>query len=479
MTNWLNKKRVNVLLGLSFEAGRVEGSIVRKANGGCDASTPFSFSLVGDIAKMDPQVVGEELRKQLDSCNIHERSCVVALPSDWVLSCQSEIPELPEEDIVGYLELEAERGFAYSTDELIICRSQFKSPSGLVHVTQIGVPRENVEHLEQVLRVARLTPVSFTIGLCAGFGSSENAEPGVLNLVVNESSFGFFAETAGGVSVIRSLQLPPRNSENNDGESLDMMGRELRMTLGQLPAEVRTSLKVLRLIGDQSVANQLGQSLAQRSKSFGLELQRNKLRADFGLQHGHSGQTNVIPAMLLAAKYISGAKNDLEFLPPRLSAWKQFSTKYSSKKLVYTGVVAGAMVAIVSIAFLIQQFQLSGLRSRWSALRFDVESIERMQQDIKKFRPWYDDSMRHLSIMRLLTEAFPEEGTVIAKSLEIHEGGMVICAGTANDHASLLKMLDRLRVSTQISEVQVDQLRGKSPLQFTFNFQWLGKSANL
>ena len=44
-----------------------------------------------------------------------------------------------------------------------------------------------------------------------------------------------------------------------------------------------------------------------------------------------------------------------------------------------------------------------------------------MQQQIRKFRPWFDDSFRNLTILRKITEAFPEEGDVTAKTLEIRD----------------------------------------------------------
>lgn len=479
MTKWLKNKRVNTLLGLSFEADRVDGAVLRKVNGGIDISNPFASALVGDLATVDPQIIGAELRKHLDSAGIHERNCVVGLPAAWVLSCQSHLPELAEADVDDFLDLEAERGFAYTADELIICRSKFKSLTGSIHVTQVAVPRENVERMEQILRAARLSPVSFSTGLCAGFGSQENVTQGILNLFVNESSVGFLAVADGGISVIRTLQLPPATKENGASLSVEAARRELRVTLGQLQPEVRATVRGLQIVGGGPEGDQLYQNFGATAKAWGLSLQRGQLKPAFGLENGHTARVLISSAMLLAAQRLSGQPPAVEFLPPRLSAWKQFTSQYASKKLVYSGVAAGALAGLVLIAFLIQQVRLSGLRSQWLSLKTPVQEIEEMQQEIKKFRSWYDDSLRNLNILRRLTEAFPQEGTVVAKILEIHSGGVVTCSGTANDHAALLKTLDRLRASTEVTEVQVDQLRGKAPLQFTFNFKWTGATPNL
>jgi hypothetical protein len=101
-----------------------------------------------------------------------------------------------------------------------------------------------------------------------------------------------------------------------------------------------------------------------------------------------------------------------------------------------------------------------------------VTELENVQQQIRRFRPWFDNSMSNLSILRRLTEAFPEDGVVSAKTVEIRDFSNVTCTGTARDNLALLKTLDHLRGTKEIGDVKVDQIRGKSPLQFTFNFHW-------
>jgi len=101
-----------------------------------------------------------------------------------------------------------------------------------------------------------------------------------------------------------------------------------------------------------------------------------------------------------------------------------------------------------------------------------VREVEDLQGRLKRFRPWFDDSVRGLLVMKTLTEAFPEDGAVTAKNVEIRDVGVVVCTGSAKDSTALLRTLDKLRAAREVTDVQVDQLRGKSPLQFTFNFRW-------
>ncbi len=141
---------------------------------------------------------------------------------------------------------------------------------------------------------------------------------------------------------------------------------------------------------------------------------------------------------------------------------------------------AAAVVFIVLCLFLYQQVQLTRLRSQWNGMSAKVADLEGVTQQIHQYRPWFDPSMRALSIMRLLTQAFPEDGVVTAKTIEIRDLNFVTCTGTARDTQSLLKTLDRLSASPGVSEVHRGAFRGKSPIQFTFDFHWEpgGQSAN-
>jgi hypothetical protein len=133
---------------------------------------------------------------------------------------------------------------------------------------------------------------------------------------------------------------------------------------------------------------------------------------------------------------------------------------------------------LVAGAFGFQQWQLSDLRSQWTAMAPTVTELDDLQQQIRKFRPWFDESFRNLSILRKVTEAFPEDGMVSAKSFEIRELSSVSCSGVARDNAAFLRLHDQLRATKEIADLKVDSVKGKMPLQFTFNFRWEPGGAN-
>ena len=139
---------------------------------------------------------------------------------------------------------------------------------------------------------------------------------------------------------------------------------------------------------------------------------------------------------------------------------------------MWAGATAGSAALLVLGAFLAQQWQLSRLQSKWTAMEPKVKELENLQHQIRKFRPWFDNSFRNLSILRSLTEAFPEEGVIFAKTVEIRAQNVVTCSGSARDTQAFLKTLDQLRTAKEVAGLTVERISGKAPLQFSFNFHW-------
>jgi hypothetical protein len=157
---------------------------------------------------------------------------------------------------------------------------------------------------------------------------------------------------------------------------------------------------------------------------------------------------------------------------PKATLIEQFVTKYSSGRLRTTGAIAAGIVAMVGGLFLFQEFELILLRSRWSAMSAKVGELQTVQNQIQQYHPWYDDTFRDLAILRQLTLAFPEDGAVTAKTIEIQNDNTVSCSGNARDSAALLATLAKLRAADGVGHLKVDMIHGKSPMQFTFDFQY-------
>src|SRR3989440_10160432 len=125
----------SALLGLSLDGSRLEGVVLRRTNGSVVEQKTLFASLSLDPLTNDPELVGREIRNQLDQAGIRERRCAVCVPLSWALTLQVKVPELPETDVASFLELETERGFPVSPDTLSVSQSRCRCASGEQHAT--------------------------------------------------------------------------------------------------------------------------------------------------------------------------------------------------------------------------------------------------------------------------------------------------------------------------------------------------------
>lgn len=458
------------VLGLAFDSGRLEGVAVRRTNGSVEVKRSFAVSLSLDVLTQEPELVGREIRGHLATAGIRERTCTVAIPSSWALTVQVKLPDLPEADQESLLQMEAERGFPCAVDTLIVASSRFRAPSGETQVMLVGVPRHHVLRLQQVLKAAQLRPVSFSLGI-AGLEPPENVTQGEVILLAGEAGLGLCIWGAGGLAALRFLEGAFEMDGSEKRVQTDQVVRELRITLGQLPAEVRSEIHRVRIFGEGDVSDELAEQLTPRLEGFGLPVERARHYAAGIWGVTLPAGTPISAGLGLALQRITGRSVGLEFLPPRISTWQRLRTRTSSARLVWVGATVGALALCVAAAFGFQQWQLWRWQSRWSAMSKRVTGLQDQQTLIKRYRPWYDQSLQSLNILRRLTEAFPVEGTVSAKSVNLREPATVTCIGTARDGEVLLKTFDRLRQAGDVSDLNLET-RGSSPVEFTLSFQW-------
>jgi len=473
MTSFLSKKRTpTTLLGLALDGHHLEGVLLHRSNGSLQILKSFTTTLALNPINGSPELVGREIRNCLDQAGVRERRCTVCVPLNWALAIQATIPEMPESDVASFLEIEAEKSFPYSPDALTMATSRCRGITGDGHATVVAIPRNHLEQLEAVLKAAQLRPIGFSLGITALQDPEKESSNGIIALVPGENAIDLQISFAGGVAALRSLEDAVETEGVQKRLDAEQLAREIRVTLGQLPDGVRGVLRKIRIFGTSDPAQRLAQELVGPVSSMGLQVELVRTFAPDEFRSRPPADTPVSGAFSLAARRLTNIPWRMEFLPPKVSAWQQLTARFASRKLGWIGAAAGAAAALILGAMLFQHWQLSRLNSQWAGMTKEVAELEAMQGQIRLYRPWFDDSCRSLSILRRLSEAFPDTGAVTAKSVEIRDSSTITCSGTARDNQSFLHMLDQLRVAREVGNVKVDQLRGKAPLQFTLNFQW-------
>lgn len=473
------------LLGLALDGSRLEGIVVRRTNGSLQTHQKFGATLTLDPMTNEVELVGREILNHLEAAGVRERRCVVAVPMKWTLAAHTTIPKLPETDIAEYLQIEAERGFPTDVTTMQVAVSRLHSASGEKHATFIGIPKVHLERLEQVLRAAKLKPVSFSLGVTALQPAGAGDSRGVLALVIGESHVELQVTAGGGVAALRALE---GAMEMEDGVRVlhgALIAREIRITLGQLPGDLRDSVKQVRIFGPREQAQKLADAIRPRLETGGLNVDLVAVYATNEFGKTIPPDTQVSSAFSLAARQLTGRSDPFEFLPPKVSTWQRITSKYAPGRLRKIAAAAAAVMVIVLGLFGVQEWRLARLRSQWKAISPKVKELGGIQDQIRKYRPWFDESFRYLSIMRDLANAFTADGSVTAKTLtvrDLSEGrdamemrGMnaISCSGNAENYAAVVTTIHKLGAIAGVTNFNY-QIRGKSPMQFTFDFQMSG-----
>jgi hypothetical protein len=471
------KQQGTSILGLALDGNRLEGMVLSRTNGSLEIKNAFSADLALDPLASDAELVGREIRKVLDAAGVRQRRCSVCVPLSWVLTHTAKLPQLPEADQAAFLQIEAERHFPYSPTDLVIAISRFRSPAGEEGALLAAVPRDHVLRLDAALGAAKLKPVSFSLGLTALPAAQLPSDETRLVLLPGETTVGLLITSPGGLIALRSVEGAFDVQDTQKKLQVEPITREVRITLGQLPVDLQDQVRRLSVIGNSPAAQQLVQQLGPRLETLGITVEHVTQYAPADCPWKLPSGALVSSALSLGIRQLAGHPLAFQFLPPKVSAWQQVTQRYSSRKLVYSGAALGAVAGMIVLAFAVQQWQLVHWRAKWSALAPRVAELESLQLQIKRFRPWYDESFRTLSILKRLTEAFPDDGSVSVKTVDIRDSSLVTCTGSARNNQALLRTLDKLRNVQEINNsLQVEQIRGRSPMQFTFNFHWTDRS---
>jgi hypothetical protein len=318
-----------------------------------------------------------------------------------------------------------------------------------------------------------LKPVSFGLSINALQLAGSGSASGVLALAIGESHVALQVTSGGGVVALRALDGALEAEGGQRRLHADIVAREARITLGQLPGELREAVRSIRVFGPRDLGRQLADEMELRLDATGLKAEpvAHYGANEFGVQL--SPDIAVSPAFSLAAERLTERRAPFEFLPPRVTAWQQMAARYASGKFRTVISVAGAAAVLAGGGFVFQQCQLWRLESQWSKMAPTVGQLKDIQDKIRQYRGWDDRSVLGLTILRGLSQAFPEEGLVTAKTVEIRDLKTVTCTGTARSYQALLQTLARLRAIPQVREVNQGPTRGQAPaLQFSFTLVW-------
>ena len=139
----------------------------------------------------------------------------------------------------------------------------------------------------------------------------------MLALAIGESTVSLQITCGGGVAALRALEGAIENEGGRRTLHADLVARETRITLGQLPAELREAVKRIRIFGPRELAQQLADEMELRFEPMGLKVEMVSAYApdEFGVQL--PPEAPVSAAFSLAARGADGTeRRRLNFCRP-------------------------------------------------------------------------------------------------------------------------------------------------------------------
>ena len=319
-----------------------------------------------------------------------------------------------------------------------------------------------------------MKPVSFALGLAALQPPAAENSNGVLALAIGEShgvAANHLRRRRGGACARSKARLKTKAGRRT--LHADLVAREARITLGQLPAELRDAVKRIRIFGPRELAQQLADEMELRFEPMGLSVEVVAAYApdEFGVQLPPDASLSA--AFSLAARLLAEQPPAFEFLPPKPTLHRAVCREIflgpladdgrggrghrgDCRRVVFVPANSALAAALAMVGHVGESRGAAGGAGSNPAI--PARGI--------------DDTFRDLAILRQLSLAFPEDGVVTAKTIEIQDDNTVSCSGNAQDNAALLAMLAKLRAADGVSDLKVDMIHGKAPMQFTFDFQY-------
>ncbi|MCD6287604.1 MAG: hypothetical protein J7M12_00675 [Candidatus Hydrogenedentes bacterium] len=468
----MNVSRHSTLLSIVLDGKRMAAVVDRRVGRTVKIRQTARVPLSLDPLSDDPQLVGREIRNRLDEAGIRKKRCVICVPLNWALILNVQMPdtvaELTEQDIESFISVQAEREFPFAPEDLSISVSRYSVPDGGSWSTLTAIPVNHLTVLDRVMKEARLKPVSMTLGI-SSLVDHKN-DDGRISLFIGEQNLDLVVVAGGGIVTLRSLDEAVNSDQDDETVDVELVARQLRITLGQMPETLSRTVRSVCVYGVEPRVDELVDSLRQSFATQDIPVERGLVP---NVDMNGSDPLCSPVAAAAAARLLLGAESSLEFMPPHVSMIKRVAGRVTSRATLWLATATCFIAIAIGGMFLLQHIKLSRLETYWAGIEPTVKEARAIQEKIKAFRPWFDDSPQTLMIARKLTEAFPEQGTVWVKSISMkNDLTEISCTGYARDDAGWMDVLDRLRDTAGIKNMQVINVQGDSPLRFTFIFEW-------
>lgn len=392
-----------------------------------------------------------ELVKPLATSN---RDVCLVLGSESVFTFRLDLPELEKEDLMSFIELEADQHLPFPVSEFYLTSdNDLKNASGETLI--LAIQKSRIEPIAKGLKSVGFNLANVTLDVAGTLDPDLTNQRGESLLLIGEEHCTFAMHSRGTLIGIRQFPYPAT------GVEIQSMVRDIRISIAQYPTDIQGDLRRIRTVI-------LPRTTTDTSKAAPIAFEPSAATGLNFLKPVNSDDLFQSIAESLFEKHAP----PLEFLPPKPNRFEKIVERFNSRKNFWVGAAVAGVVILTGLAFILQDRTLKNLDSRWSGIASKVTELEKIQQQIREFRPWFDDDIPSLSALKSVFEAFPEYGDVWLKQLIVKEGSRIKCSGFASSRNAILDVRKSLMETPGISDLQELASSGDNPISFSFQFTW-------
>jgi hypothetical protein len=425
-----NSQKPKTVLGLFLGGGRLTFALTRQEGAAPVVAKQGSEAFALAPGQDDPDVIAEKLREILARQRIKVRHCVLALPLSWVVSSRFAAGEIAADALPGVAALELERlcGAPVSAKQLV-CFPADDAGQALAATVEPGVAR----HLTEAFRRAGLSLGCFVPAAAA---ARPDPDPGIVaDILPLPDGVDAVIRCDGRPVALRQLALYRDNSAQRMAECLETTMRSLQVTLSALRTGGERPVSI-RVLGSGHCVDELCRGLGERT--------------DWSLRElPDSARPPAEQAAIMASCADWGDPGALALpVPPRERRSHWWNTR-SARPLVLAASIAVLAIVAFVVAFVARRLEVRRLEARLAALRPQQEEAEGLRDELRLTAPWYSRTPEQLEVLRTVTEAFPDQGTVWVTELSVETDGKVTLTGCARNQSSWLLVSGELQKRTQ------------------------------
>jgi hypothetical protein len=454
----LKRKKRSQAIVLYVDGDQAFAFSYRKRGRGAKLRAEGHSRLGQQINQIEPARLIDDLGGVFRQLSSTSKECILVLPAHLAPSIILTVPDISPEDRKGFIQIQAEQQLPLPLSEIYLATHEFQI-GNQDHALVMGLRRDTVSKLKEAVIANGFQVASITVDIAGVVDHAVDGNDSLADscqLIQGQSSLTMVTHAEGGPTGLRHFHL------TNGGMDAVTLERELRITLGQFPQSLQRQLTTLRTAKLPGVSSEQHVPISEH-------------RSIAGLNVVNGAETSDLFVPIASSFFLKGA-SPLEFLPSRTSRFGKMYGQFNSWRNLWVGSMS--VVALTAIAFLYQINSLNGLQKGWNGMRDRVVAAENIRGKIREFRPWFDSSVPSLTTARAITRAFPETGEIWLKQLNIRDDSQVMATGSSRDQNSLLATLDKLRITSGISNLELKSQQGSDPIFFSLKFDWNPPSAS-